>query len=146
MIAVSDANLLYQQMGEVLTRLRILGDVLTAQDDEAKKNRDTIRGEIAKLGGEQRRQEEKFMGSVRAIEAELEKLRGSTGDAAAIITGLASAIQDIRGSVSELASLRAKIGGAVVGLGFIGSMAIWFAEPIYRWAIDHLFSRTWGAS
>jgi hypothetical protein len=33
------------------------------------------------------------------------------------------------------------VGGLILGLGVLGSVTVWLAEPIYRWFVEHHFTR-----
>jgi hypothetical protein len=38
--------------------------------------------------------------------------------------------------VAEIVALRSRVAGVVLGLGVLGSVAMWLAEPLYRWIVE----------
>jgi hypothetical protein len=50
-------------------------------------------------------------------------------------------VDELRRPVAEIVALRSRAAGIVVGVGVLGSGALWLAEPIYRWFVEHNYLR-----
>jgi hypothetical protein len=49
---------------------------------------------------------------------------------------LTCAVQNLRQPVADMMALRSRVAGLILGLGVLGSAAIWLAEPFYRWVVE----------
>jgi hypothetical protein len=45
-------------------------------------------------------------------------------------------VQNLRQPVADMMALRSRVAGLILGLGVLGSAAIWLAEPFYRWVVE----------
>jgi hypothetical protein len=131
-----DLNTLYQQMGEVLQGLRALGDTIEIRHSQAEKLHDLIRGDMATLRQDQRDLEEKLDCVICVMQHDLESLRTGASANGRAVDELLRVVQELRAPVAEIVALRSRVAGVVLGLGVLGSVAMWLAEPLYRWIVE----------
>ena len=138
-MAQNDMNLLFQQMGEVLTGIRGLHDTIDIRQAQAEQLHDLVRTDLATLRHDQRELEEKFECIVSIVQHEMESLRSGAMEHARLITEMVHAIEALRRPIAEILGLKARIAGLVFGAGLIGSAALWLAEPVYGWLVSESF-------
>ncbi len=138
---MAELNALYQQMGEVLRGLRALADTIELQDKQTQKMQDLVREDLATLRQDQRDLEEKLDCVVCVMQHDLEALRTGAADSGRSIAELVGAVHALRGPVVEIMALRSRAAGLIVGVGLLGSAAIWLAAPFYRWVVEDNLTR-----
>lgn len=136
-MGAEDLNLLYQQMGEVLQGLDSLSKTIDIRHRQIDKLHDLLRSDITILRQEQRDLEEKLDCVICIMQHDLEALRTGAVASGASIEQLVQAMQEMRQPVAEIVALRSRAAGLILGLGLLGSAAMWLAEPAYRWVIEH---------
>ena len=134
-----DLNPLYQQMGEVLTGLRALADTIEIRHTQSEKLHDLIRSDMATLRQDQRDLDDKLDCVICVMQHDLESLRNGATSNARSVDELLCAMQELRAPVSEIVAMRSRVAGLVLGLGVLGSVAVWLAEPLYRWAVEQQY-------
>jgi polyhydroxyalkanoate synthesis regulator phasin len=132
-----DINLLFQQMGEVLQGLASLSSTIEIRHRQVDKLHDLLRGDVTILRQEQRDLEEKLDCVICIMQHDLEALRTGAVASGASIEQLVQAVEELRRPVAEIVALRSCAAGLILGLGLLGSAAMWLAEPAYRWVIEH---------
>jgi hypothetical protein len=137
----TDYHPLFQQMGEVLSGVEALRDSMRLRQSQADQLHEILRTDLATLRSDQRALEEKLDCVICIMQHDLEALRADTKENACSVDGLVGAIDALRTPIAELGALRSRLAGVVVGLGVIGSAAIWLAEPFYRWLVADHFGR-----
>jgi hypothetical protein len=131
-----DINPLYQQMGEVVQSLRALGETIEIRHSQTERLHDLIRADMATLRQDQRDLEEKLDCAICVMQHDLERLRtGATANERSV-EELLRVVQELRGPVADIIALRSRVAGLVLGLGVLGSVAMWLAEPLYRWIVE----------
>jgi hypothetical protein len=133
----SDASALYRQMGEVVHGLRALEETIQIRHAQLDKLHDLLRCDLAVLRQDQRDLEEKLDCVICVMQHDLEAIRTDAIANAGFVRQLVQAVHDLRKPVAEIVALRSRAAGIVVGVGVLGSGALWLAEPIYRWFIEH---------
>jgi hypothetical protein len=131
-----DLNPLYQQMGEVLQGLRALSDTIELRGSQGEKLHDLMRADMATLRQDQRDLEEKLDCVICVMQHDLESLRTGASASGRAVEELLRVVQELRAPVSEIVALRSRVAGVVLGLGVLGSVAMWLAEPLYRWIVE----------
>jgi|GEM_PF-2995844 len=140
-MAQSEMNLLFQQMGEVLTGVRALHDMIDLRQAQSEQLHALMRADLAILRQDQRELEEKFECIVCIVQHEMESLRGTSAENARSMTEIVGAVEALRRPVADILGLKARVAGLVFGAGIMGSAAIWLAEPIYSWFVNASLSR-----
>jgi hypothetical protein len=128
-------------MGEVLSSLRALGDVIELRDAQAAKLQDLVRADLAVVRQDQRDLEEKLDCVVCVMQNDLHALRSDAAVTGRSIDELVLAVQELRAPVAAIVALRSRAAGVILGLGVFGSAMLWLAEPVYRWILDHAYLR-----
>ncbi len=131
-----DLNPLYQQMGEVLQGLRALAETIEIRHTQAEKLHDLMRADLVTLRQDQRDLDEKLDCVICVMQHDLESLRTGAFTNARSVDELLRVVQELRAPVSEIVALRSRVAGLVLGLGVLGSVAVWLAEPLYRWIVE----------
>jgi uncharacterized protein YigA (DUF484 family) len=131
-----DLNPLYQQMGEVLQSLRALGETIEIRHSQTERLHDLIRNDMATLRQDQRDLEEKLDCAICVMQHDLERLRTGASANERSVDELLRVVQELRGPVADIIALRSRVAGLVLGLGVLGSVAMWLAEPLYRWVVE----------
>jgi uncharacterized protein YigA (DUF484 family) len=131
-----DLNPLYQQMGEVLQSLRALGETIEIRHSQTERLHDLIRADMATLRQDQRDLEEKLDCAICVMQHDLERLRTGASANERSVDELLRVVQELRGPVADIIALRSRVAGLVLGLGVLGSVAMWLAEPLYRWVVE----------
>lgn len=140
-MAQSDMHVLFQQMGEVLTGIRALHDMMDVRQAQAEQLHGLVRADIATLRSDQRELEEKFECVVCIVQHEMEALRQSTAENARLVDDIASVVDKLRQPIADVLGLKARAAGLLFGLGLVGSAALWLAEPVYGWFISAGFGK-----
>ena len=136
-----ERNALFQQMGEVLTSIRSLQDIMEVRQSQAERLYDLVRSDLVTLRQDQRELEDKFECIVYVLRHEVEAVRSSTTENGRSIDDMVVAIEAIQKPVAEILGLKARVAGLVFGAGLIGSAALWLAEPVYGWLVNSSFSK-----
>ncbi len=136
-----DLNPLYQQVGEVLQGLRALAETIEIRHTQAEKLHDLMRADMVTLRQDQRDVDEKLDCVICVMQHDLESLRTGASTNARSIDELLRVVQELRAPVSEIVALRSRVAGLVLGLGVLGSVAVWLAEPLYRWIVEQHYIR-----
>jgi uncharacterized protein YigA (DUF484 family) len=131
-----DINPLYQQMGEVVQSLRALGETIEIRHSQTERLHDLIRADMATLRQDQRDLEEKLDCAICVMQHDLERLRTGASANERSVDELLRVVQELRGPVADIIALRSRVAGLVLGLGVLGSVAMWLAEPLYRWVVE----------
>ncbi len=131
-----DINPLYQQMGEVVQSLRALGETIEIRHSQTERLHDLIRADMATLRQDQRDLEEKLDCAICVMQHDLERLRTGAAANERSVDELLRVVQELRGPVADIIALRSRVAGLVLGLGVLGSVAMWLAEPLYRWVVE----------
>jgi hypothetical protein len=131
-----DLNPLYQQVGEVLQGLRALAETIEIRHAQAEKLHDLMRSDMQTLRQDQRDVDEKLDCVICVMQHDLESLRNGASANARSVDELLRVVQELRAPVSEIVALRSRFAGLVLGLGVLGSVAMWLAEPLYRWIVE----------
>ena len=137
----SDMHLLFQQMGEVLTGVRVLHDMNDLRQAQAEQLHELVRADLATLRQDQRELEEKFECIVSIVQYELEAIRSGTNEHARALSDMVGVVEDLRKPVADILGLKSRVAGLVFGAGLVGSAALWLAEPIYGWIVNASFNR-----
>ena len=132
----TDINLLFQQMGEVLSGIRGLHDTIEIRQAQAEQLHDLIRADLATLRRDQRDVEEKLDCATYIAQHDIEVLRSLSYDNGRAIESLIAEVQAVRRPIVEILALKSKVAGLVFAAGVLGSGALWLAEPVYRWLVD----------
>ena len=132
---------LFQQMSEVVHGLRALEETIQIRHAQVDKLHDLLRCDLAILRGEQRELEEKLDCVICVMQHDLEAIRTDAIANAGFVRQLVQAVDELRRPVAEIVALRSRAAGIVVGVGVLGSGALWLAEPIYRWFVEHNYLR-----
>jgi hypothetical protein len=135
-VANLDLNPLYQQMGEVLQSLRALGETIEIRHSQTERLHDLIRTDMSTLRQDQRDIEEKLDCAICVMQHDLERLRSGAMANERSVDELLRVVQELRGPVADIIALRSRVAGLVLGLGVLGSVAMWLAEPLYRWIVE----------
>jgi len=136
-MGAEDVKSLYQQIGEILQGLESLSKTIEIRHMQIDKLHDLLRSDVAILRQEQRDLEEKLDCVICVMQHDLEALRTGAVTSGRSVEQLVQAMQELRQPVAEIVALRSRAAGLVLGLGLLGSAAIWLAEPAYRWIIEH---------
>jgi hypothetical protein len=137
----TDLNPLFQQMGEVLSSIESLRDTIRLRQSQADQLHEFLRSDLAGLRGDQNDLEEKLECVICVMQHDLEALRGATRENARVLDHLVLAVQALRRPIADIAALRSRVAGIVFAIGVLGSVAIWLAEPVYRWVVEDHFGR-----
>ncbi len=132
-----EINPLYQQMGEVVQGLRALSETIQIRHAQVDKLHDILRADISVLRSEQRDLEEKLDCVICVMQSDLEGLRADGAAGSHSFNLLVKAVQELRQPVTQMVAMRSQAAGLLVGLGALGSAAVWLAEPVYRWFVEH---------
>ena len=127
---------LYQQMGEVLQGLRALAETIEIRHTQSERLYDLMRADMVTLRQDQRDVDEKLDCVICVMQHDLESLRNGAAATTRSVDELLRVVQELRAPVSEIVALRSRVAGLVLGLGVLGSVAVWLAEPLYRWIIE----------
>jgi hypothetical protein len=135
-VANPDLHTLYQQMGEILQGLRAHGDTIEVRHAQAEKLQDLMRADMATLRQDQKDLDEKLDCVICVMQHDLESLRTGAAASGRSVDELLRVVQDLRAPVAEIVALRSRVAGVVLGLSVLGSVAMWLAEPLYRWIVE----------
>jgi hypothetical protein len=139
MVPHPELNPLYQQIGEILQRLRAIGENIEIRHAQAEKLHDLARVDMATLRRDQRDLEEKLDCVICVMQHDLERLRSDASSHGRSVDELVRAVQELQVPVLDIIALRSRFAGALLGLGVLGSAALWLTEPVYRWIIEQNF-------
>jgi hypothetical protein len=128
-------------MGEVLSGIESLRDTIRLRQSQADQLHEILRSDLASLRGDQGDLEEKLECVICVMQHDLEALRADTRENARALDHLVLAVQALRRPIADIAALRSRVAGVVFAIGVVGSMAIWLAEPVYRWAVEDHFGK-----
>jgi len=137
----SDLHPLFQQMGEVLSGVESLRDTIRLRQSQADQLHEILRSDLASLRKDQGDLEEKLECVICIMQHDLDALRTDTRENARALDHLVDAVHALRRPIADIAALRSRVAGVVFGMGVIGSIAIWLAEPVYRWVVEDHFGR-----
>lgn len=137
-MSLDEVNILYQQMGEVLSKLRGLNELISLTDKNSQGNLATLRGDLSAIRDEHRALEGRVDVVVHKMHENLHRLEGGAANLERSMSDMVDAVKRLEIPVAELVALRAKLGGFVVGAGMLGSAGLWIVEPMYRWAVEQL--------
>jgi hypothetical protein len=140
-MAGGELNPLYQQLGEVLSGVKALHDMIEIRHGQADRLHDLVRSDLATLRQDQRDLEDKLDCVVMVVQHDIETMRETARGSARAVADLAAAVDGLRGPVADIMALRARAAGAVLALGALGSVGLWLGEPLYRWAVEQLHGR-----
>jgi hypothetical protein len=132
----SELHLLYQQMGEVLSGIKALHETIEIRQAQTEQLQEMVRAELMVLRKDQRELDEKLECVVFVMQHDVSAVRSGTSDNTRSIGDLVVAVNALRRPISDIVALRSRVAGLIVGIGFVGSIMIWLAEPVYRWLID----------
>jgi hypothetical protein len=136
-----DLNVLYQQVGEVLQGLRSIGERIEIRHAQAEKLNDLLRADMSTLRNDQRDVEEKLDCVICVMQHDLEQLRANAVSHGRSVDELVRVVHELRTPVAEIMALRSRAAGLLLGLGILGSVAVWLAEPLYRWVVEEHYLR-----
>ena len=136
-----EAQGLSDQLHEVHQGLLALGSIIENRTSQSESVQDLLRSEMNNLWQNQKDLEEKLDCVICVMQHDLEALRSSSAANAKSVGELLQVVQELRQPVYEIIALRSRVAGLVLGLGVLGSVAMWLAEPIYRWIIDQHFAK-----
>jgi hypothetical protein len=111
-----------QQMGEVLSGLKSL-----------EKQIDLVRAEVERGQHEQRGLEEKLNGGLLSVRRDVDALKTAAAAGTQATEDLTAALAELRRPVMEMVALRARAVGVMLTLSAVGSIALYFVEPMLRW-------------
>jgi hypothetical protein len=100
-----------------------------------------LRADLASVRGDQHDLEEKLECVICIVQNDLEALRRDTGENARALDHLVLAVQALGRPIADIAALRSRVAGVVFAIGIIGSVGLWFAEPVYRWLVEEHLGR-----
>jgi hypothetical protein len=124
-------------MGEVVQGLRALSETIQMRHAQVDKLNDILRADLSVLRSDQKDLEEKLDCVICVMQSDLEGLRADAVAGSHSVSQLVTAVQELRQPVTQMIELRSKAAGFLLGLGILGSAAIWLTEPIYRWFVEH---------
>jgi hypothetical protein len=133
----SDLHPIYSQLSEVLSGLKSLSETIELRQAQAEKLYDLLRTDVANLRQDQRDIDEKLDCVICVMQHDLEHLRADAAHSTASIGDLLAAVQTLSRPVSDIVALRSRAAGLLVGIGILGSVLLWLAEPVYRWVITN---------
>ena len=136
-----DVNLLFQQMGEVLSEVRGLHGIIDLRQAQADQLYDLVRSDLTVLRHEHRRLEEKFDRLIWLAHQDIETLRLRSASGDRCVQDLATSVDALQRPIDDIAALKARVAGLLFATGVFGSAALWLAEPLYRWLIENIFGR-----
>jgi polyhydroxyalkanoate synthesis regulator phasin len=131
-----DFNSLCLQIGEVIQGISALGNTIEIRHGQTEKLHDLIREDMATLRRDQRDLEEKLDCVICVMQHDLETIRTGAFASGRSVDELVRAVQELKAPVSEIVALRSRVAGILLGFGLVGSIAVWLAEPLYRWALE----------
>ena len=137
--SLSDLNPLYLQVGEVLEGLRALSEKIEIRHAQTEKLHDIMRTDVTHLRHEQRDLEEKLDCVICVMQHDLESLRAGALINGRSVAELLRVIQELKAPVSEIVALRSRVAGLLLAIGMFGSVAMWLAEPLYRWTFEQYY-------
>jgi hypothetical protein len=135
-MVASEMHLLFQQMGEVLSGIRALHETIGIRQAQAEQLHDLLRADLATLRRDQRELEEKVDCMVCIVQNDVQALRGNTQDTARSLGALMVAVEALKRPLLEITALKSRVAGIFFGASVLGSIALWLAEPIYRWFVE----------
>jgi hypothetical protein len=136
-MAQSELHLLFQQMGEVLSGIKTLHETIEIRQAQTEQLQEMVRSELMVLRKDQRELDEKLECVVFVMQHDILAVRSGTNDNTRSIGDLVAAVDALRRPISDIVALKSRVAGLIVGVGFVGSIMMWLAEPIYRWLIDN---------
>ncbi len=135
-MAESELDLLFQQMSELLSGVRNLHDTIELRQAQTDQLQDLVRSELTILRRDQRELEDKMDCMVFVMQHDVSALRCGTVDNTRSIDDLVAAVEGLRKPITDIVLLKSRIAGLIFGLGLVGSVVLWLAEPVYRWFVD----------
>jgi hypothetical protein len=143
-MAERELDLMFQQMSELLASVRNLHETIELRQAQTEQLQDLVRSELTILRRDQRELEDKMDCMVFVIQHDVSSLRCGTVENTRSIDDLVTAIEGLRKPITDIVLLKSRIAGLIFGLGLVGSVVLWLAEPIYRWFVDAKLIRQWG--
>jgi hypothetical protein len=135
-MVASEMHLLFQQMGEVLSGIRGLHETIDIRQAQAEQLYDLLRADLSTLRRDQRELEEKVDCMVCIVQNDVQALRGNTHDTARSLGALMLAVESLKRPLLEITALKSRVAGLFFGASVLGSIALWLAEPVYRWFVE----------
>jgi hypothetical protein len=135
-MVASEMHLLFQQMGEVLSGIRGLHETIDIRQAQAEQLHDLLRADLATLRRDHRELEEKVDCMVCIVQNDVQALRGNTHDTARALGALMLAVDSLKRPLLEITALKSRVAGLFFGASVLGSIALWLAEPVYRWLVE----------
>ncbi len=139
-MGTQDLHSLFQQMGEVLSGLKALREAAEMRHAQSEQLQDLMRADVATIRNDQRELEEKLECVICVMQHDLEALRTGAAATARSICDLLSAVESLRRPIADISALRSRAAGLFLGVGVVGSVMLWVADPIYKWFVEHLLS------
>ncbi len=139
--APSEVLLLSEQVREVHLGLIALSSMIEAGNLQSDRVQGSTHSDMTLLRREHKELEEKLEHAICGMQCDLEALRSCSSSNARSIEELLAVVQELRAPVQEMVALRSRVGGLILGLGVLGSVTMWLAEPIYRWIVEHHFPK-----
>jgi hypothetical protein len=143
-MAERELDLLFQQMSELLIGVRNLHETIELRQVQTEQLQDLVRSELTILRRDQRELEDKMDCMVFVIQHDVSALRSGTIENTKSIDDLVGAIEGLRKPITDIVLLKSRIAGLIFGLGLVGSVVFWLADPIYRWFVDAKLIRQLG--
>ena len=137
-----DLGSLYVQMGEVLQGLRLLADAIEVRHAQSERLQDVIRADVALLRHDQKDLEEKLDCVICVMQHDLETLRTGSSARGLAVDEVLRMVNELRAPVAEIVALRSRVAGVLLAFGMVGSVLVWLAEPLYRWAIEQHYLKS----
>ena len=132
---------LFRQMGEVLSSIRGLRDMIDIRQAQAEQLHDLVRSDLATLRRDQRDIEEKLDCMMCIAQHDIDLLRSLSNENGRSIEALVDEVQLVRRPIAEILALKSRAAGLLFAAGVLGSGALWLAEPVYRWFVEFSFQR-----
>src|ERR1700723_1551072 len=104
-MTLTDINMLYQQMGEVLSKLRALGEMIEVRDEQSTKLHDLVRADLSTLRQDQRDLEEKLDCVICVMQHDLQGLRTDAVDGSRSVDNLVRVVEALQSPVAEIVAL-----------------------------------------
>jgi hypothetical protein len=140
----SDLGLLFEQMSELLNGVRNLHEAIELRQAKSEQLQDLVRSELTVLLRDQRELEDKVDCMAFVIQHDVNALRARTVDNTRSIDDMVNAVESLRKPITDIVLLKSRIAGLIFGLGLVGSVVLWLAEPVYRWFVDAKLMRHLG--
>jgi signal transduction histidine kinase len=132
----TDSGPLNAKLGEVLVRLRLLGDSIDVRQSQLEKLHVLFRDDLDLLRQDQRSLDNTMRELLAELRQDLGTLRLATAENSRLIENIFPVIDDLSKPVAEIVALRSRVAGLLLGIGVVGSAILWLGQPIYRWVVE----------